>query len=1087
MSMFKKEKKISSFIQYVICLLIAMETIQSAFSQITVPTEILGISAWWCADSVQQESGTPVSFWNNLVNTTESVSQPVADNSPTLVKDVSEVNNHAVLRFDGNDYLDGGNILNVGNNGLCMVLVVKTNKNKGSIIAKAIRGGGANRYSVLAETATQIGLVVQYSQAIFKSLGTIHIDSYDVLTAQIELAKGKQCLFQENFGYVETTTGVGTSYNSNYNFLIGTYNNKSGTIPPSDDLFLNGDISEIIFYNRPLSNIERQSVENYLRSKYFPGTEREQFSLGGTIKQSYSLKPVVLSVPERDYFKTYTWNTGETTKSISVDKSGLYSVHVTDDWGYDYIDTVHIVLPSISYIPSQTICDGQSVVWNCGLSGEYTYEWSSGENTQDITISKAGKYAVKITDNQGYSIVSDTVTITVDDFSTMAKLGADTTLCAGNSIGLISHAAEAVSYEWNTGETSETIQIQSQGTYSVTVTNERGCVAYDEIEIAVSGVAPIAEFVSQNFCFGDPTEFVSNSYTTDNTQISSYVWYIESDTLDGISSKHCFSSAGSFPVRLEVTNEMGCVSTAVGTVEIHAKPIAQFAPKIACQYTANDIVSTSTAENDAIVLTEWHGLQRTEQQEKFEFFSDSVAYYPLSLKVTTEYGCVDSITDSIKVVESPKVEFIHTRTCIGDSVLIFDETVCPSYNEMISGYWQYDGVTLPYKQMLLVHLDDTLPHPIGLYVKTFNGCLNISRDTIRAHSLPQPQLPEMLYGCVNKDIVLRDFGKTADSIVLRRWTIGDEVLTDKMPILQFSESGTYEYSLALTTEYDCSNETVGKIVIETTPTADFSFFPEYGAAPLDVEFTNLSENAAEYEWTFEQSVAVSDENPEYTFTDENSSYAKLVARSAHGCADSILKYIPVQLSNMKLQITDVAVSEQNGKVRYLIQVLNSGNDIIPEIEFSLSSPIFPTLTELWTGKLSPNMVLTYEFSTKTALKNNELPAYVCAVASIASSNQNQTFYTDTYCKDFSDEFNVYSVSPNPVQDIAVLAFSTKQSETVVVECVDEFGKIRFSQELVGLQIGFHTYKIDMSQVPAGVYVMWVRQGNKQETVQVIKK
>ena len=1081
-------KKISSILRNVFCLLITMATIHPAFTQISAPTEIAGISAWWCADSVQQESGTPVAFWNNLANTSESVSQPVADNSPTLIKDVAEVNNHSVLRFDGNDYLDGGNILNVGNVGQTAFVIGKSVKTSGSFYAKTIYGESLFRYSLNYGSGTKkmrFLVIIGGAESVID--GVVNLITYEIHSTKINLLTGNISYLQGEQGLKNSDATVATNMFSNYNFLIGAYNNNKGTIPPQSGFYLNGDIAEMIFYNRPLSNIERQAVENYLRSKYFPGTEREQFSLGGTIKQSYSLKPVVLSVPERDYFKTYTWNTGETTKSISVDKSGLYSVHVTDDWGYDYIDTVHIVLPSISYIPSQTICDGQSVVWDCGLSGDYTYEWSSGENTQEITISKAGKYAVKITDNQGYSIVSDTVIITVDDFSSMAKLGADTTLCAGNSIGLVSHAAEAVSYEWNTGETTETIQIQTQGTYSVMVTNERGCDAYDEIEITLSGVAPVADFVSQNFCFGDSTEFVSNSYTTDNTQISSCVWYVESDTLEGISSKHHFSSAGRFPVRLDITNETGCVSSVLETVVIHAKPIAQFAPKIACQFTANDIVSTATAENDAIVSTEWQGLQRTEQQEKFEFFSDSVAYYPLSLKVTTEYGCVDSITDSIKVVESPKVEFIHTRTCIGDSVLIFDETVCPSYNEMISGYWQYDGVTLPYKQMLLVHLDDTLPHPIGLYVKTFNGCLNISRDTIRAHSLPQPQLPEMLFGCVDKDIMLKDLGKTSDSIVSRRWTIGDEVLTDKTPILQFSESGTYDYSLALTTEYDCSNETAGKIVIETTPTADFSFFPEYGAAPLDVEFTNLSENAAEYEWTFEQSVAVSDENPEYTFSDENSSYAKLVARSAHGCADSILKYIPVQLSNMKLQITDVAVSEQNGKVRYLIQVLNSGNDIIPEIEFSLSSPIFPTLTELWTGKLSPNMVLTYEFSTKTALKNNELPAYVCAVASIASSNQNQTFYTDTYCKDFSNDFNVYGVTPNPVQDIAVLAFSTKQSESVVVECVDEFGKIRFSQELVGLQIGFHTYKIDLSQVPAGVYVMRVRQGNKKKTVQVIKK
>ncbi|MBP5723479.1 MAG: hypothetical protein J6X18_07915, partial [Bacteroidales bacterium] len=809
---------LSVLLKSILCLHCCVAVATAAFTQISAPTEIAGISAWWCADSVQQESGTPVAFWNNLANTSESVSQPVADNSPTLIKDVSEVNNHAVLRFDGTDYLDGGNILNVGSIGQTVFCLGMIQKNNGSFYSKSLLGSTANRHCLIYENYPEY--LLQIGSKNYMPIGPMCLGEHVLFSGRIDLPK-QQVYYYQN-GYTQSIDlPITQSIVSAFEFYIGTYNDKTGMAPYSG-LNLNGDIAEMIFYNRPLSNIERQTVENYLRSKYFPGTEREQFSLGGTIKQSYSLKPVVLSVPEREYFKTYTWNTGETTKSISVDKSGLYSVHVTDDWGYDYIDTVHIVFPTISYIPSQTICDGQSVVWNCGLSGDYTYEWSSGENTQEITISKAGKYAVKITDNQGYSIVSDTVIITVDDFSTMAKLGADTTLCAGNSIGLVSHAAEAVSYEWNTGETTETIQIQTQGTYSVMVTNERGCEAYDEIEITLSGVAPVADFVSQNFCFGDSTEFVSNSYTTDNTQISSYVWYVESDTLEGISSKHHFSSAGRFPVRLDITNETGCVSSVLETVVIHAKPIAQFAPKIACQFTANDIVSTSTAKPDAIVSTEWRGLQRTVQQEKFEFFSDSVAYYPLSLKVTTEYGCVDSITDSVKVIESPKIEFIHTRTCIGDSVLIFDETFFPSYNEMVSGYWEYDGVPLSYKQMLLVRLDDTLPHSVGLYVKTFNGCLNISRDTIRAHSLPQPQLPEMLFGCVDKDITLKDFGKTSDSIVSRRWTIGDEVLTDKTPILQFSESGTYDYSLALTTEYDCSNETAGKIVVEKTPTADFS-------------------------------------------------------------------------------------------------------------------------------------------------------------------------------------------------------------------------------------------------------------------------
>ena len=1074
--------QLSALLKFILCMHCCVAFAYVAYSQIANPTELNGLSAWWCADSVAQDDGSAVSIWYNMANTTESVTQSVAENCPTLVKDVSELNNHAVLRFDGTDYLGGGNILNVGKVGQTVFCLGRIHKKNGSFYSKSLLGPVANRHCLIYENTPEY--LLQIGSKNYMPTGPTCLGEYVLFSGRINLQE-QQVYYYQN-GYTKTMDlPVTQSIVSAFEFYIGTYNDATGMAPYAG-LNLNGDIAEMIFYNRPLSNIERQTVENYLRSKYFPGTEREQFSLGGDVERAYGFKPIVLSVPEREYFQTYAWNTGEVTPSINVTESGLYSVHVTDDWGYEYYDTVAIVLPSISYIPSQTICDGQSVVWDCGLAGDYTYLWSTGEDTQAITITKAGKYAVKVTDNQGYSILSDTVEISVDDFSTAARLGADTTVCDGNEIGLIARAEDVVQYEWNTGNKTESLVVHESGTYSVTVTNERGCVATDEIEITVKGVAPVAQFVYQNSCFSDTTEFISNSYTTDNTSIESTEWFVESDTLDGIAAKHHFSSAGIFPVRLKVVNEAGCVTEKTEGIVIHEKPVAQFSPKIACQYTVCDIYSTSQAGDDAIVSYEWQGLQRKENNKKFEFVSDSVAAYPIMLTVVSEYGCVDTLKDSVVVVESSKVEFVHTRTCIGDTVLIIDETVCQPYNYMLSGQWEYDGVTLPYKKILMVRLEDTIPHSVGLFVKTFNGCLNIMRDTIQAHVLPQPKLPEVLYGCIGKDIVLRDFGESDDSIAMRQWSIGDEILTEEAPTVHFAESGTYDYSLALTTEYECSSSTAGQIVVEKTPVADFTFFPEYGAAPLDVQFTNTSVGAATSLWTFESSVEVAEENPEYTFTEEALSYVQLRVASEHGCADSIQKYVSVQLSNMKLQITDVFVSEQNGKVHYTIQVLNSGNDVIPEIEFSLSSPDFPTLTELWTGKLLPNTVLTYEFTTKTALKNKELPAYVCVDASIASSVQNKIGYTDTYCKDFSDEFNVYSVSPNPVTDVAVLAFSTKQNETIVVECVDESGKIRMSQELPAMPSGFHTCRIDMSQLPSGIYAIRVLQGNKKETIQVIK-
>ena len=1074
--------QLSVLLKYILCLCCCVAVEIVAYSQITAPTEIAGISAWWCADSVQQESGTPVSFWNNLVNTTESVSQPVADNSPTLIKDVSEVNNHAVLRFDGNDYLDGGDIMNIGSVGMTIIVVAQTQKKTGCYFAKSVYANAINRYSMYLDND-----IIFFSQSNNANLlsDKITLNIYNLTSGCINLG-GNICLFQ-NGNYKCGESEIAKVVTSPYKFLIGAYNNAAGTIPPVNNLFLNGDIAEMIFYNRPLSNIERQTVENYLRSKYFPGTEREQFSLGGTIEQDYSLKPVMLTVPERSYFQTYSWSTGENTQSISVTKSGLYAVHVTDDWGYDYIDTVLVTLPSIRYIPDQTICDGSSVTWNCGLSGDYTYEWNSGETTQEITITKAGKYAVKITDNQGYSIVSDTVEITVDDFSTHARLGADTTLCIGNRIGLVARADEAVTYEWNTGEKTPTIVVENAGTYSLSATNELGCVATDEITVAVKGTAPVVSYVSQYQCEGDATELLSNSTTTNNTAITKTQWIVEQDTLDGAVQTHTFSSYGSFPIQLLVTNEETCVQILRDTITIHPLPIAQFAPKISCQYTANEIASTSTIPTGSIASYEWTGLPRQCTDSVVWFGKDEVGTYPLSLKVVSDFGCANTLQDNIEVVSSQKVDFIHSRICLNDTVMFFDVTEYVPYNPITDAFWTYDGTKYSYRTMIFQRLKDTLPHTVSLHVKTLNGCMNIAYDTVKAHDLPHPLVEERTYGCKGKEIAFVDKGYSYDAVTKRVWDIGGKTYEDEMPYVEFKESGEYAVSLEQTTEFGCQNSSQGVVIIEETPQVDFSYYPEYGAAPLEVEFTNLSDGATDYEWTFEQSVVVDDENPTYTFEDKTNSYAKLRASSEHGCSDSVIKMIPVQLSDMQLRVTDVDARINRGMIQYSIQILNTGNDVIPEMEIALSSSDIATMSETWYGTLKPNDVLTYVFSAKTKTQDNELPAYVCATATISSSSQNTSYYSNQYCKDNTKEFTLYHIAPNPVEKTTTLLFSTSQAGSVTISCVDNTGKVRMVQEMTSVSAGVHSLTLDCRDIPSGKYLLQIEQGKKKISTNFVKE
>ncbi|MCQ2605173.1 MAG: hypothetical protein MJ204_01355 [Bacteroidales bacterium] len=1060
--------------------------------EITNPFDIDGLSAWWCADSVKQDSGAKISVWHDLSEANVSANAIIVEYAPTLVKNVEYLNNHAVLRFDGNDYYDCGNVLNVGSLGITVFSVSMSTKSTGCYYAKAIKGGGRYRYFLIHENNLGFTTQITNTKGV---IGKLKLNKYDILTATINKSVGYSYLFQNEEGLFAEQIGTFNNFSSNYNFLIGAYNNSSGSVPPYENLYLKGDIAELIFYDRPLSNIERQSVENYLRSKYFPGTEREQFSFGDDIVQEYSLKPITLIVPDRSYFQTRTWSTGETSQSIQVNKSGEYSVFVTDDWGYEYVDTIQIDFPEINQIPNQILCLGDTLKWDCGLAGDYTYAWSTGETSQAIAITKAGTYSVTVTDNAGYFITSKPVTITVDSFPKTASLGPDTLLCKGNVIQLQTGAEYAKSYEWFNGEETPYCVVDAPGKYSVAVVDSNNCVAKDTVVIAVHGVAPIVNFVAEKLCDGNITQILQNSHTTDNTEIVEHTWFMENDTLVGDMVNHQFPTWGSYPIQIRARNEEGCVGVLFDTIHIHPTPTASFSPLIACQYTEREITSTSKIAAGEITTYSWEVDGNSSSEKSVPVLSDEVRTIPAKLTVMSDYGCTATKEDEIQVVASTKITLVHKEVCVGDTVLFFDATDYPVYNAQQEAYWLIDHTQKrSYSSLLPYITTDTTTHIVELYAKTFNGCMNIGRDTLRPYAIPEPRM-DTLYTCVGSEIILKNSGVSRDNIASYVWNIASYVwniadsltFTEEKPSFVLQRSGLFPVSLQVMTEAGCQAATTSAIVIDAQPQADFTFFPKKGAEPLFVNFTNESKHAVAYTWTFEQKEVETTEEPSYLFIDKETSYAKLVAHSVHDCRDSIIKHIPLTLADEQLHITDVRASiDANGFVSYAVQILNSGNVATSNIELLLSSPDIVSLSESWNGTLEPGAVLDYVFAAKTKSSSGTLPKYVCVTAEIVSPEEYKVYFSDSYCMDKTNEFTVYYVAPNPVGKEATVAFNVKRKGTIVVSCIDENGKIRISKEWNDIEAGYHTITMDTMELPSGRYVLVIAQDNQKQQIPFVK-
>lgn len=123
---------------------------------------------------------------------------------------------------------------------------------------------------------------------------------------------------------------------------------------------------------------------------------------------------------------TYLWDdaASQTSASASNLPAGIYNVVVTSVNGCTANGSVVVNEPS-ALLGSTTIADdfgtgGQVDLTVSGGTSPYTYNWSNGETTQDLTNVSAGTYQVIITDNNGCTLtLSSSVSLLVDlDFPT---------------------------------------------------------------------------------------------------------------------------------------------------------------------------------------------------------------------------------------------------------------------------------------------------------------------------------------------------------------------------------------------------------------------------------------------------------------------------------------------------------------------------------------------------------------------------------------------------------------------------------------------------------------------------------------------
>jgi gliding motility-associated-like protein len=185
-------------------------------------------------------------------------------------------------------------------------------------------------------------------------------------------------------------------------------------------------------------------------------------------------------------FLNYTWsppyninssNTQNVTVNPGIDTAYTLLAEKTPGcFAYDTLQIKVFHSPAINLGPDADFCAGDSAVLNAG-AGFNSYQWSNGMASQQITVQGTGNYSVTGVTSDGCKSF-DTLKI-LNVFSLpVVTLNNDTTLCSGDS-RILNAGPGYTSYLWNNGNTSQTISVNSLGTYAVLVTDNNGCKGTD--------------------------------------------------------------------------------------------------------------------------------------------------------------------------------------------------------------------------------------------------------------------------------------------------------------------------------------------------------------------------------------------------------------------------------------------------------------------------------------------------------------------------------------------------------------------------------------------------------------------------------
>src|SRR5690606_24659340 len=212
--------------------------------------------------------------------------------------------------------------------------------------------------------------------------------------------------------------------------------------------------------------------------------------------------------------------------------AGTHFVKVTDSYGCVVTEFVTIEQPRLlttTITPTDVRCYGEPQgsieLTVSGGTSPYTYQWSNGETTEDLTMLPASVYNVTVTDINGCEATNTT---TVKEPTALRiSPSVKAVSCNGGNDGTIriiaSGGVQPYRYSWSTGHDIPDVFNLSAGGHTITVTDANNCILTETIVVPEPPPLEVDFVVKKASCFDLPDGEII-AHVTGGTPDYRYSW-----------------------------------------------------------------------------------------------------------------------------------------------------------------------------------------------------------------------------------------------------------------------------------------------------------------------------------------------------------------------------------------------------------------------------------------------------------------------------------------------------------------------------------------------------------------------------------